>query len=35
MVNFLLRSEIFLYDSWVNLVNIRATAIHLLNMYKP
>jgi len=31
VVNFLLRSEIFLYDSWVNLGNIRVTAIRLLN----
>jgi len=25
----------FLYDSWVNLVNISAAAIYLLNMCKP
>jgi len=35
VINFLPRSEIFPYDSWVNPVNISAAAIHLLNIYKP
>ena len=33
--NFLLKSEIFPYDSWVNLVNISTVAIYLLIASKP
>jgi len=35
VIDFLLRSESFPYDSWVNPVNISAAAIHLLKIYKP
>jgi hypothetical protein len=31
VINFLLMSELFPYDSWVNPVNISAAEIHLLN----